>query len=187
MLYISGNPAIIMKQYFCLLLLLIPLAILADDIKEYKASNGVTYHVGDTLRLGHGTNNGNFTTLKVNGFTAFMIKSHSHDGDRDSRLYASNTVTNARALVKSIKQVTQYGETKYYLVVTIQRAPGSYDLDIEAAINNCEVANCTGSKPGLAQAAPDKYDQIKKLKQLLDSGALTQSEYDEQKKKLLNQ
>jgi len=29
-------------------------------------------------------------------------------------------------------------------------------------------------------------DEIKKLKALLDSGAITQSEYDSQKKKLLN-
>ncbi len=33
----------------------------------------------------------------------------------------------------------------------------------------------------------DKYDKIRKLKQLLDDGAITRSEYDAEKSKLLNQ
>jgi hypothetical protein len=36
------------------------------------------------------------------------------------------------------------------------------------------------------QAPPDNLDKLKKLKGLLDAGAITQSEYDEQKKKLLD-
>jgi hypothetical protein len=36
-------------------------------------------------------------------------------------------------------------------------------------------------------ATPDKYGQVKQLKGLLDSGAITQKEFDEQKTKLLAQ
>ncbi len=32
----------------------------------------------------------------------------------------------------------------------------------------------------------DKYDQLKKLKELLDAGAITQDEYDSEKKKILS-
>jgi hypothetical protein len=37
------------------------------------------------------------------------------------------------------------------------------------------------------QVVADKFDQLKKLKGLLDNGAITQAEFDEQKKKILNQ
>lgn len=36
-----------------------------------------------------------------------------------------------------------------------------------------------------AEAVPDKYAQLKQLKELLDSGALNQQEFDEQKAKIL--
>jgi len=44
--------------------------------------------------------------------------------------------------------------------------------------------NYTGAhQAGTAQ--PDKYEQLRKLKQLLDEGVLTQQEFDQQKSKLL--
>jgi len=36
-----------------------------------------------------------------------------------------------------------------------------------------------------AASAADPYDQLMKLKQLLDAGALTQAEFDAQKQKIL--
>lgn len=41
--------------------------------------------------------------------------------------------------------------------------------------------------PTVNQQPYDKYDELKKLKGLLDSGAITQSEYDAQKKKILGE
>ncbi|MBN8854357.1 MAG: hypothetical protein BGO55_08165 [Sphingobacteriales bacterium 50-39] len=46
----------------------------------------------------------------------------------------------------------------------------------------------TGSYTGTHQAdagQPDKYEQLRKLKQLLDEGVLTKEEFDKQKSKLL--
>ena len=42
----------------------------------------------------------------------------------------------------------------------------------------------TSTKPADA-GQPDKYEQLRKLKQLLDEGVLTQGEFDKQKTKLL--
>jgi len=59
-----------------------------------------------------------------------------------------------------------------------------FSLYIEDAILACEVVPCqtVATKPPASVA-----DEIKKLKELLDSGALTQAEFDAQKKKLLNE
>jgi hypothetical protein len=46
---------------------------------------------------------------------------------------------------------------------------------------------CTGSAPSTAAASPavDKLTQLERLKKLLDSGALTQQEYEREKTKIL--
>jgi len=49
-------------------------------------------------------------------------------------------------------------------------------------------ATAKSNYPGAHQAdagQPDKYEQLRKLKQLLDEGVLTQQEFDKQKSKLL--
>jgi hypothetical protein len=177
-----------MKSLLFFLLFLIPLAVWADDVNEYKASNGVVYHVNDTLRLGHGTRpDGGFATARLGGMNAFMIKSHSHDGEKDDRLFVSRGGEAALARIRRIKKEVIDGVDKYTLVINIPRTPGNFELDIESAIKNCEVAICTGTRPGMvAQVVPDKFDQLKKLKELLDNGTLTKEEFETQKKKLLN-
>jgi predicted Zn-dependent peptidase len=60
-----------------------------------------------------------------------------------------------------------------------------FSLFIDDAILSCEVVPCvqTVAKQPVASVA----DELKKLKELLDSGVLTQAEFDAQKKKLLAQ
>lgn len=60
----------------------------------------------------------------------------------------------------------------------------NYTLDIENAIATCEVENCIEEK-NERNSSVDKYDQLKKLKELFDEGILTQEEYDAEKKKIL--
>jgi len=45
----------------------------------------------------------------------------------------------------------------------------------------------TGENGGLAANPTDKYARLKQLKELLDSGALNQSEFDVEKAKILNE
>ena len=64
----------------------------------------------------------------------------------------------------------------------------NYDLTIDDAIDACEVIPYPTNKVEVVnQPNEDNLDKTKKLKSLLDAGAITQTEYGEQKKKLLNQ
>ena len=150
----------------------------AQNITEYKASNGITYHVKDTVKLGRGVGiDGIFLYLLPGGIESLEDGAHSPD-----RMNIRKTFTNASVIIKKIKSKNIKGTIKYWSVVT-----GGYiypfNLSIEEAIQTCEVLPCISEsgKQSLSVA-----DEIKKLKALLDSGAITQSEYDSQKKKLLN-
>ena len=62
----------------------------------------------------------------------------------------------------------------------------NYTLDIENAIATCEVEICNNAKV-VNISKSDKYDQLAKLKKLLDQGILTKEEYHIEKTILLNQ
>ena len=47
-------------------------------------------------------------------------------------------------------------------------------------------ADTAESRPAAAPAAPDPYEELKKLKELLDLDIVTQEEFDAKKKKLLD-
>ncbi|HEY4291306.1 MAG TPA: SHOCT domain-containing protein [Puia sp.] len=66
--------------------------------------------------------------------------------------------------------------------------PVNYECDIENAIATGEIIVPDAFKPKVAGSAAPAYspsDELKKLKDLYDSGALTKGEYDSAKKKIL--
>lgn len=58
--------------------------------------------------------------------------------------------------------------------------------EIQRRVSGVQAVAITSSVEG-GGASVDKYAQIKQLKELLDSGAITQNEFDKQKSKLLAQ
>lgn len=175
----AGNGAILTRLFLWTLFVLTNSVNSANGqhrIDEYKASNGVIYHVGDTIKLGHGSaKNGDFLWLQMAGWGA--VASHDSNQGTDQhnigRFYAGANVT-----IKKIKSYPWRGQQIIHFTIDGGNIT-NYDLRIEDAIASCEVAACN------KQSDPDKYDKLAKLKGLLDSGAITQQEFDMEKKKIL--
>jgi hypothetical protein len=151
-----------------------------EKLSEFTASNGITYKIGDEIKLGRGSDtNGKFVYVNIGGWA---ISSNPED----NQLGAANA-----GLIVTVKKINKYNYKRYkgiYFTVGGGNIT-NYTLDIENAIKTCEVENCTEEvqKVEVIGNTSDKYDQLKKIKKLLDDGILTQEEYDSEKKKILEQ
>lgn len=147
-----------------------------EKLEEYTASNGITYKVGDEIKLGRGSDtNGKFVYVNIGGWGM------STDAETN-RLGAANS-----GLIVTVKKIKSYNYKRYkgvYFTVGGGNLT-NYNLDIENAIATCEIEDCKKEGESAANSTTDKYDQLKKLKQLFDDGILTEEEYNVEKKKLL--
>lgn len=172
-----------MKIVVLLAVTLLPLATLAQSIKEYKAINGVTYHINDTVRLGKGSKDtGGFLYIEDRGFTLPAPPGARTGGGRG----LPKDFANSGVVVKSIRKTQLNGVDKYLFMVNAG-GPFRLSMFIDDAILACEVTPCKSNTSEGGAPVADVADEIKKLKALMDSGAITKEEYEARKKKLLNQ
>lgn len=156
------------KAVLILVGLSISVYVQAQEFAEYAASNGVTYRLGDNIKMGRGSgNNGDFVYLRMGGLNAQEVLHRNHSG---------RGVT-----LKKIKTVNIGGQEKIVFTVGGGNIVNYY-LHIEDAIAMCEVEACNHP----STEVPDKFQKLKELKELLDSGGVTQEEYDKEKQKILN-
>jgi len=99
--------------------------ICAKAQDQFKAVNGVTYKVGDTVRLGKGSgHNGSFVYLGFTGLNDTPINT----------TWVKRKFTNAAVIISKIRQKEQYGIIKTTFVVS-----RNLKLDINEAIEVSEV------------------------------------------------
>ena len=172
-----------MKTILLILLMSVSASTIAESIDSYKASNGKTYQIGDTIKLGRGSSdNGSFLYLQMGGWG--MVASARTDGKNDFTMPSSYSGTNV--ILKKIKQQKFKGAIKIIFVVGGGNIT-NYNLMIEDAIATCEIVDCKEKVLKVETInQPSKADEIKKLKELLDSGAITKDEFDAEKKKVLD-
>lgn len=162
--------------------MLIPFLSKAQQLNNYKASNGVTYRINDTIKLGKGSKpDGSFLYVEDRGPGGIGLPGPGRGGSHS----LPKEFTNGGVILKSIRKVPVNGVDKYLFMVN----PGGlfrYSMFIDDAIAACEVKPCAvaDDKPASVSSVAD---ELLKLKKLLDAGAITQAEYDKQKKKLLGE
>lgn len=170
-----------MKKSLLLIFLTISAQSFAQKLSEYKALNGVNYKIGDTVKLGRGSApNGSFNYMQMGGFGAML----AHRQQRGDQLNIDKDYANTAVIIKSMKSAQINGVQKVTFVVNAN-GPLNFNLSIDGAVQTCEVVPCNAQSGSAVAPAMSVADEITKLKKLLDSGAITQAEYDAQKKKLL--
>lgn len=157
--------------------------------ESYTASNGVTYSIGDKIVLGRGSApNGDFVYLSMGG-AASVLSVNMKSTERNEYLTLGASLAGLAVELKKIKIVKLKGQEKVLFIVGGGNIT-NYHLYIEDAIATCEVKDCLQTdkhKPSLQIInQPDKYDQLKKLKELFDNGTLTEEEFMIEKRKLLD-
>lgn len=147
-------------------------------LEEYTASNGISYRPGAIINLKKGSApNGDFVYLTMAGWA---ISTNPQD-NLVSKTYAGLAIE-----VKKIRKQKMKGAEKIYFVVGAGNIT-NYTLDIEQAIESCEIEDCLDSSEVQPTPSDDPLERLKKLKQLLDMGAITQEEFDLQKEKILKE
>lgn len=133
-------------------------AILYD---EYISKDGSLYKVGDTIKINKPLSNDKFSFIS----------------DRFSQVPATSKIIGNIFIIKNII-VTGFKNTGYELCMTINN-PNTSDqiLKFENAIENGEIKS-------RIMSSDDALIQLKRYKDKLDLGLITQKEYDEKRTQL---
>ena len=161
-------------------------------INGYTLPDCWTIRKGQVIKLGHGT-------MPDKRF-AFIYQSPIGYFSTTSMNSQSKTYLLSTAKQATVKDIFVYGNKKSGFTVIAKVGAGgmaNYWIEIDNAYESGEIVppeeyasplqNQNNSSAQPQQQQQSVQDQLKKWKELLDSGAITQEEYDAQKKKLLNQ
>lgn len=179
-----------MKSLFTLKLavfltaLFISLSAYSQKQTTYTASNGITYHVGDTIKLGRGSDpQGDFRYVVVGGWASWIPRDSKKGSEQDNM---GRAFTGAGAIIKKMKTETLRKVDRQVFVVGI----GAYtncNLYVEDALATGEMVGAKKPEPVTKATASvtSSADELAKYKKLLDQGAISKTEYEAVKKKLL--
>jgi hypothetical protein len=168
-----------MKNLIAAIFCVMPFIAFAQN--EYKASNGKTYHVGDTIKISLGSMpDGSFKYVLASQPAFFPPRRNGND------LNARKDFANTNTIIKKIKAGSRLTDNGNKTILVVKgNGLVNFDVWIEEAISACEVTPCAAPNSTAIAPAASVADELLKLKKLLDAGALTQDEFNAQKKKLL--
>lgn len=155
-----------------------------NNPNAYTATNGITYRIGDTVKLGRGSSpDGHFRYLNIGGWASILL----YDSNRGSEQFdIDRSMSGLSVIVKAINYYKFRGTTKVIFGVGGGNIT-NYNLSIEDAIATCEVLPCNNGQSGATIIQPlSTADEIKKLYELKKEGILTEEEFQQQKEKLLS-
>jgi len=168
-----------------------------DDIKlvpggeldTLVTSTGFKVYPGQDLRLGVGTMpNGSFKYINTerNNWASFLSR-------RPNNIHVGSKWSGQYFTVKKIQRYCTSKKEYNYLLILGGDNIINYECDLEMAIKCGEIVVPEQYQPKSMQSVVTFQnnvsvdDELKKLKKLYESGALTKTQYKRQKNKLLNQ
>lgn len=142
--------------------------ISAQGLTEYTASNNVTYHIGDTIKLGRGSApTGNFIYCQM-GDTYAVMAALGGGGQIDQGL--PRNLSGANMIIKKIKE-TKFKGAK---LISFNVAGGNfvqYKILVEDAL-------ATGELKSNGYTSDEALSALKKAKDKLDLGLIKPEQYD---------
>lgn len=152
------------------------------------AASGFLFEEGTKLKLGQGTMpDGSFKYIRINSASLMSYNSSIQNAANSANaLPPSFGGKNAEVARLELRGTKKIGFSPYAILKL--GMPMRYECDIDNAIAAGELIIPGYDPKGASapKASPTSIaDELKKLKELLDAGAITKEEYDAMKKKLI--
>lgn len=160
-------------------------------------STGYQIKKGDKVKIGVGTmTDGSFKYIRVNSGSLFKTYSAQGNVFNKQANEANSFPREYSGLSFEVKKIMDKGSKKngYVYYAKINKSLIAYEIDVENAVNSGELdvpeqyqpkKKPTEVKVVDTQKTEDIADKIKKLKDLKDQGVLSDDEFQEAKKKLI--
>ena len=185
-----------MKTLLSLLLVFASLASSSQTKLEEDtiySTSGFKVYKGQELYIGTGsTDDGDFKFIRRNstGLGTMLMQTGDNRYDKSELSLPRNMAGHKGRVVKLVRRGTK--KMGYTYEALINFSAGRYEIDIDNAIASGELKVPDEFKPKsnkeavVIQQQLSAADELKKMKELLDAGVLTQAEYDTQKAKILS-
>jgi hypothetical protein len=137
------------------------------ECEAYIGSDGIIYKVGDTLKIGMPSGLRSFAFIQSIDFLGTIS-------------FATAGFSNTEVVIKKIRIVGQSRTGYKASFQTKATAVSNLFIDFESALQSGEL---NGKKGSISSA--DAINELKKAKEKLDLGLITQEEYDKKKAELV--
>ena len=142
------------------------------DFASYLSKDGVLYKVGDTLTLGFPSSNKSFAFIVVDEGHFFKLWNNT------GLTYADVSSSQSLTVIKNIK-IAGSKKGGYYVTFRCYGATGTlrFQVQFENAIQVGEIKRA-------GMTSDEALTELKRWKDKLDLGLITQAEFDQKKKEL---
>lgn len=155
-------------------------------------SSGYKVYEGLNLKIGTGSmSDGDFKFIRTNASS--LMNYSSSTGYKGLANQANSFSRSNSGLNFKVKKIMDRGNKKHGYVYYAKIGSGliNYEVDVENAIKSGEIIVPEEFMPKSKNQAQiiseeSKYDKLKKIKELKDSGVLTDEEFQKEKEKIMN-
>ncbi len=188
-----------MKKTLSILCMVIALFCKAQNETKFEndtltTSTGFKVYEGLEIKIGTGSmNDGDFKFIRTNATSLFSY--YSTTGYKGLANQANSFSRSNSGLIFKVKKIMSRGSKKNGFVYYAKIGQGliNYEMDVENAIKFGEIvvpeefAPKSKNQIQVISTIETKYDKLKKIKELKDSGVLSDEEFQKEKDKILSE
>lgn len=187
-----------MKKIISILIFLFTLVCHAQHEPKFEndtltTSTGFKVYEGLSIKIGTGSmNDGDFKFIRTNASSLFNY--YSTTGYQGLANQANSFRRSNSGLTFKVKKIMTRGNKKngYVYYAKIGQSLINYEMDVENAIKSGEIVVPEEFLPKTKNQIQEiikesKYDKLKKIKELKDSGVLSEEEFQKEKERIMSE